>query len=283
MAIEAKQFQSEGIYQARAPLRSILDDLGQIGKLLLGIKAGRKAFRLAAGAALLVGVVSAVAAGVMESNVLKFCASLGFTIALVLFIYSFIYGRALIKHQDRLRLMQDLSQSLIRDAHKSAPFSAKLVLKATPTLIKEEAWTVRKNGKQQFFDEEFASLKGEFLDGTVLTETVDELTRKRTYRNPRGKYKTKLRSRYFVTLRFDYPNKLYGDARTANDTLHEEIRLPSSATLRDLRVTEKAIVVKAMVVLSKDIVQSSEMSSLGAYRILNLARRLAGSAPGASS
>ena len=283
MAIDAKQLQSQGIYQARAPLRSILDDLGQIGKLLLEIKAQRKMLRLAAGAALLVGLGSAIAAGVMEISVLKFCALFGFTLAPALFIYSFIYGRALIKHQDRLSLTQDLSQSLTRDAHKSAPFSAKLALKAAPTLIKEEAWIERKSGKQQFFEEEFLSLEGELLDGTVLTETVDEITRKRTYRNPRGKYKTKLRSRYFVTLHFDYPNKLYGDARTANQALHEEIRLPSSATLRDLRVTEKAIVVKAMVVLSKDIVQSSEMASMGAYRILNLARRLAGSTPGAAS
>jgi hypothetical protein len=175
-----------------------------------------------------------------------------------------------------------LSQSLIRDVHKSAPFSAKLVLKATPTLIKEEPWAARKSGKQQFFEEEFASLEVELLDGTVLTETVEELTRKRTYRNPRGKYKSKSRSRYFVTLRLGYPSGLYGDARTANDTLHEEVRVPSSATVRELRVTEKAIVVKAMVVLRQDVVQSSEMLSLGAYRILNLARRLAGT-PGASS
>jgi hypothetical protein len=282
MAIDAKQFQSEGIYQVQASLRSILDDLGQIGKILLAIKAQRKMLRLAAGAALLAGLGSAIAAGVTESGVLTFCAVVGFILAVTLFIYSFIFGRALLKHQDRIQLMQDLSQSLTRDIHKGEPFSVKLVLKATPTLIKEEAWTARKSGKQQFFEEEFASLEVELLDGTVLTETVEELTRKRTYRNPRGKYKSKSRSRYFVTLRLGYPSGLYGDARTANDTLHEEIRVPSSATVRELRVTEKAIVVKAMVVLRQDVVPSSEMLSLGAYRILNLARRLAGTT-GASS
>ncbi|MGD0301472.1 MAG: hypothetical protein ABSE86_30715 [Bryobacteraceae bacterium] len=283
MAIDAKQFQSLGIYQAKAPLRSILDDLGQVGKILLANKARRKMLRLAAGAALLVGLGSAVAAAATGSGWLKLCAVAGFVPALALFIYSFIYGRALIKHQDRLQLMQDLAQSLTRDVHKSAPLSAKLVLKAAPTLIKEEPWTARKSGKQQFFEEEFLSLEVELLDGTVLSETVEELTRKRTYRNPRGKYKTKSRSRYFVTLRFGYPSDLYGDARTANDTLHEEVRVPSSATVRDVRVTEKAVVVKAMVALRQDVVQSSEMLSMGAYRILNLARRLAGSAPGAAS
>jgi hypothetical protein len=283
MAIDAKQLRAQGIYQAHAPLRSILDDLAQIGALLQKIKAQRKTLRIISGASALAGLICAIAAGVKGSNVLGFCSFLGFALALALFIYSFIYGRALIKHEYRHTLMQDLSNTLPRDAHKSAPFSARLALKATPTLIREEAWPARRNGKQQFLQEEFLSIEGDLLDGTALTEKVNELTRKRTYRNPRGKYKTKLRSRYLISLRFDYPSKLYGDARTANDALHEEIRVPDSAALRDMRVSEKAIVMKALIKLSKDIVQASSMLSMGAYRILNLARRTAGSTPGGAS
>jgi hypothetical protein len=283
MAIDANQLRAQGIYQATAPLRSILDDLAQIGALLQQIKSRRKTFRFISGASALAGLVCAIAAGVMRSNVLGFCSFLGFAFALALFIYSFIYGRAMIKHQYRHTLMQALSNTLPRDAHKSAPFSARLALKATPALIREEAWPARRSGKQRFLQEEFLSLEGELLDGTALTEKVNELTRKRTYRNPRGKYKTKLRSRYLVSLRFAYPSELYGDARTANDALHEEIRVPESAALRDMRVSEKAIVVKALVKLSEDVVQSSAMLSMGAYRILNLARRMAGSTQGGAS
>ena len=75
-------------------------------------------------------------------------------------------------------------------------------------------------------------------------------------------------------LRFSYPDAVYGDARPAYEALHEEIRLPGSATLRDTRVTEKAIVVKAMVMLKEDLDQTMAMLSLGVYRILNLARRV---------
>jgi hypothetical protein len=283
MAIDAKLLQAQGVYQVKAPLRSLLDDLAQIGTLLEGIKTLRKRMRRVAGLSALAGLLCAIAAGALGSNVLGFCSFLGFVFALILFIYSFIYGRALYKHQDRYTLMLELSRILPLDADKSAPFAAKLVFKPNPTLLKEEAWPERKNGKQKFFEEEFLSLEGELLDGTVLAETIIELTRKRTYQNPRGKYKTKVRSRYWVTIRFDYPSDLYGDARGAQEALHEEIRVPESATVRDLRVTEKAIVVKAMVNLRKDIVQATAMLSMGAYRILNLARRMAGSTPGASS
>jgi hypothetical protein len=274
MGIDARQLQAQGRYQARAPLHSLLDDFGQIRKLVQEIVAGRKMIRRIAGIAALAGLLSALASGATGNTLLGFCSLLGFTFALILLIYSFIYGRALVKHQDRPTLMQDLSKMLPQDAGQNADFSATLALKAEPALVRQEAWLARRNGKQEFFAEKFLSLEGTLLDGTVLTETVNELTRKRTYQNPRGKQKTKLRRRYLLTLRFGYPSGLYGDARAAHETLHEDIRMPEYATLRDLRVTEKAIVVKAMV-LREDIVQASSMLSMGAYRILNLARRLA--------
>jgi hypothetical protein len=280
MAIDARQLQADGRYQAHAPLATLLDDLGQIKKLLQEILAGRKMIRRVAGIAALAGLLSAVAAGATGSAVLGFGSFFGFTLALILFVYSFIYGRALVKHQDRLGLIEDLSKIFPQDAGKGSKFSATLVLKPAPTLIREEEWIEKTNGKQKFFEEEFLSLEGELLDGTVLNETVEELTRKRTYKNPRGKFKTKLRTRYLITLRLAYPSDLYGDARAAYQTLHEEIRVPQSATLRDLRVTEKAIVVKALVNVRQGIVQTSAMLSMGAYRILNLARRLAAGKPG---
>jgi len=51
--------------------------------------------------------------------------------------------------------------------------------------------------------------------------------------------------------------------------------VPESATLRDTRVTEKAIIVKSVVILREDVAQTCAMMSLGAYRVLNLARRVA--------
>ena len=221
------------------------------------------------------GLVLAVAAGAMGNNALGFLAFLGFTTGVGLFIYSFVYGRAMHGHQSRCQLVKELFKVHQQDADPRSPFSVRLAMKSQPTLVKEEPWADRKNGKQKFFQEDYLSIEGELLDGTVLSENLTELTRKRSFTNPRGKSKTKTRSRYILALKFRYPNDLYKDARPAQQALHEGVRVPSSANVRELRVDEKAITVKSMVKVEGEIVQASAMSCLGAYRILNLARRLA--------
>ena len=283
MAIDVSQLQERGVYESRLPLDALLQDLERIGKLQAETLAFRKKLRIGAGFVLLAGVAIAIAAASGSSSAFGFSAFLVFALAVALFVYSFIYGRKLCKHSDRLVTMRELSKVRRQDAHAKSPFAARLAIVGEPKLIREEAWTPRKNGKQKFFAEEFLSLEGELLDGTVLTETITELSRKRTYSNPRGKIKSKTRLRYLVTVRFAYPPDRYGDARQANDALHEEIRVPSSAAVRDTRVSEKSIVIKALVKMSPDVLQTCAMLSMGAYRILNLARRMAAKAPGQAS
>jgi Tfp pilus assembly protein PilN len=78
-----------------------------------------------------------------------------------------------------------------------------------------------------------------------------------------------------VTLRFAYSSELYGDARRAQLALHEQVRVPPSAKLRSVRVSGKAIAMKGLVVLERDIAVTAGMLSMATYRILNLARRVA--------
>ena len=178
-------------------------------------------------------------------------------------------------HHSRYELLKNLFDVLQRDADQRSSFSVKLALKPQPALLREEPWPDRKNGKQKFFEEDYLSIEGELLDGTVLSENLTELTRKRSFTNPRGKSKTKTRSRYILALKFRYPNDVYADARPAHQALHEQIRVPSTAIVRETRVDEKAITVKSMVTIEQEIVQATTMTCLGAYRILNLARRMA--------
>ncbi len=275
MAIDKKQLQSAGIYQANAPLSSILDEVEQIVCFLQEIESERRKLRKFGGLFIAGGLVLAIVSGVLNIKALGFLAFLGFTTGVGLFIYSFVYGRAMHGHQSRCQLVKELFKVHQQDADPRSPFSVRLAMKSQPTLVKEEPWADRKNGKQKFFQEDYLSIEGELLDGTVLSENLTELTRKRSFTNPRGKSKTKTRSRYILALKFRYPNDLYKDARPAQQALHEGVRVPSSANVRELRVDEKAITVKSMVKVEGEIVQASAMSCLGAYRILNLARRLA--------
>ena len=275
MAIDKKKLQTEGTYQAKAPLSSILDEVEEINCFLQGIEGERHKLRKFGGLFMAGGIVLAIGAGVVGINALAFLAFLAFTCGVGLFIYSFVYGRAMHGHQGRCQLLKDLFGAHQRDADPRSSFSVRLALKPQPTKLKDEPWPLRKDGREQYFKEEYLSIEGELLDGTVLSESLTELTRKRTFKNPRGKPKVRTRSRYILALKFRYPSDVYKDARPAQQALHEEIRVPSSANVRETTVDEKAISVKSMVLLDREIVQASAMSCLGAYRILNLARRLA--------
>jgi len=280
MALDTKKLQTSGVYEARAPFAALLQDIEQIGNMVQAAETKRHNLRKYAGGAMILGLVSAIIAGAINSNAFGFSAFLAFTVGVGMFIYSFISGRELHKHHDRYELLRDLSKTLQVDADPKAKFAVKLAIKADPTLLREELVPQKKNGKQKFFEEDFLTMAGELLDGTYLEQTVTENTRSRTHTNPRGKTKTKTRARYLLSVRLVYPGDLYGDARAAQQMLQEQLRLPDSATLKSLGVSEKAISIKTMVGLEQDVPKASAMACLGAYRILNLARRNAGGAKG---
>ena len=275
MAIDKKKLQTEGTYQVKAPLRSILEDVDQMVSFLQAIESERHKLRKFGGLFIAGGIVLAIGASIVGINIIAFLGFLAFTCGVGLFIYSFVYGRAMHGHQSRCQLLKELFGVHQQDADPRSPFSVRLALKPQPTKLKDESWPLRRDGREQFFKEEYLSIEGELLDGTVLSENLTELTRKRTFKNPRGKPRTRTRSRYILALKFRYSSDVYKDARSAQQALHEEIRVPSSVNVRETTVDEKAITIKSMILLDREIVQASAMSCLGAYRILNLARRLA--------
>src|SRR5260370_28229802 len=112
MAIDRKQLQSVGIYQAQAPLRSILEDLDQIGNFMQEIESERHKLRKFGGISMGGGLVLAIAAGAMGNNALGFLAFLGFATGVGLFIYSFVYGRSMHTHHSRYELLKDLFRVL---------------------------------------------------------------------------------------------------------------------------------------------------------------------------
>ena len=276
MAIDAAKLRKTGIYDTRAPLPTLLADLDQIGGMVQAAEATRRRVRIYSGLAMILGIVCAVLAGLVGSTVFSFLCFLTFALGVGLFIYSFITGRDFHKHHDRYELLRDISKGIQPDADPRAKFAVKLQMKSNRSFVREEPVPHRKNGKQKFYEEQFLSISGELLDGTHIEETVTELARERTYTNPRGKTKSKTRQRYLLNVALYYPGDVYGDARHAQHLLSEKIHVPTSAMVKNVNVTEKAISVKTMLRAEKEIPRASSMVCLGAYRILNLARRGAG-------
>jgi hypothetical protein len=275
MAFDQKQLEKLGIYETKSPLPTLLGDLDQISIIAAAME-GQKKKRVKAGVQILVGGLIGTVFGLFTSlgvlTALSFLAAAG---GVAWIIHAKVTAGKLVDHRARLQIAKERIAMIQQDVNLQAPFSFRLALSSNPTQQPEEHWSGRKNGKQQFCEECWLSLEGHLLDGTVLCDEIKDLTRKRTYSNPRGKRKTKVRTTYQVNVSFYYPKSIYGDARPAEQLLHGEVKVAPSARLRDVRVNEKAIALKAQVASENEIVQTAGMLSVGGYRILNLARRMA--------
>jgi hypothetical protein len=200
----------------------------------------------------------------------------GVACAVILWVAAYRYGRNLTTYRWRFELLGRLAESLQQDGDPKAPVKVSLGLKDRARLLKEEIWPARPRGKQRFSEDDWLSIQGRFLDGAEFSETVYELIRRRTYVNPRGKSKTKYRSRHFIGLRLACPQELYGDLRPLEEGLKKNLRLPASATVRGVKVGEKAVFLKVRVAEAAELIQANVMMLLGLYRALNLARQMQG-------
>jgi hypothetical protein len=275
MAFNQQQLEKAGVYEAKSSLSSLLTDLEQIAGIAEAVAARQKARAKTGGWTILAGVIGAIAGAATGVGLLSLVSILAIIFGIGWWIYSFFGGARLTGHRVRLDIAKARLAMIQQDAGAQAHFSLRLALASNPTHLSQEAWTGRKNGRQQFFEECWLSLQGPLLDGTVVTDEIKDLKRTRTFTNASGKRKTKHRLTHLVNVRFSYPKELYGDARPAEKALHGEMKVAPSATLRDVRVTEKAITMKALVEAEKEIVTTAGMLSVGGYRILNLARRIA--------
>jgi hypothetical protein len=271
--VNLEQLEKLGIYEAQSSVTSLLSDLDQIAgfaKVVLARKHGQRKIALYL---ILAGVAGTVLGALI--NPLLLVSIPAFIGGLAWLIYSFVSKGKILAHPKRLEITRECLTMIQPDAKAEKPFSLRLALSSKPIRLSQEAWHGRKNGQQEFLEETWLSLQGPLLDGTVLSDEVRELSRKRTYSNARGKRKTKSRVTYLVNVRFAYPKERYGDARPAEQALKGEVKVGPRATLRSVRVTEKAIALKAMVSSDLEITPTAGMLSMGGYRILNLARRMA--------
>jgi len=265
MGVDAARLRKEGLYEAQAPLQALAGDFDVIERLAMTWRKDRKHLHIAAWISIVLGIACiflSIAAG------LTIIAG-----AITIFLIARRHGRAVVLNASRCGPAKALGVMLANDASGQAPVNVRLAFDAKRELLSEQEWPARKKGKQKFFRASWFSLETKLLDGTQFSETIEDLIRQRSYVNPRGKSKTKTRTRNMVTQRFVYPSELYGNARGLGTWLQNEIKLPASATLQSLKVDEKQVRAKALVKQGSDLANASSMLALGVYRALNLSRR----------
>jgi hypothetical protein len=278
MAIDLEQVRKGFVFQSSAPIGAVLEDLQTIAQADQQFARVRKA-RFWRGMMCVGGLVLGIvlAASEILTTLAVFLIVLAPIAAIVFFVKAATYGGKLKKYHWRYETLRDLCGTLLRDTHPNAPVNVSLALQDTSRLVSEAPWPVRKKGKQSFSDDSWLFAGGQFLDGAQYSLALRELIRKRTYVNPRGKYKTKYRSWYFLTVRVVCPKDLYGDLRPLENGLRKTARLPQSCVLRGVKAAGKAVAMKVRVDRMEDVRGTAVMMFLALYRGLNLARRLHGS------
>lgn len=272
MAIARTQLRTTGVYASQGPLDALLDGLGEIEQACRKWKAYRKKM-VWFGVLLLFGGMACLVL-LNEFPFLILAGILAIAAAVGCFVYAYRYARKVLGHTDRCATVRGIADSLRDDTHAKAPAAVKLSFTDEHRISKgERPFPQRKKGKQRFFEDEWLSLENTFLDGTVMTERVTDLVRIRSYVNPRGKWKSKTRLHHVVALRMRYPDAVYGDASLLPVDIHGLVKLPSTASLHEVSVSGTAVKLKATVRSSSDLVRTSKMLQLGAYRILNLSRK----------
>ena len=274
MAIDARSLLKKGQFEMQGTLLSIVHSLDEIERIYQESAARRKMLRRVAGLWALAGLACGFLAVASDSRLYNRYGTLPcFIVAIALFIHSLFTGRRGMRYSSRHEVARKLLAIVQQDARENAAFSMRLSLDSHPQFVSQKPWPNRPHGHEKSFTETWLTLEGRLLDGTVLSQEITELTRTRTYRNPRGKNKVKTRKRFLVTMRFAYARDRYGDARRALQALKQPVRVPGSTRLRDVRVSEKAIAMKSLTQTGDQVPRATGMMALGAYRILNLAKR----------
>ena len=242
MPINVTELTKTWIYQAKAPLEIIAGDMAEIDALRLSRQKERNRLFTLACVALVVGLI-----------VTKFFPWIGVPI---LVAFGVLVWAGTIAHHtipaaaDRTNLVKGLATMLSGDAHKKAPVSVWLSLDQKGTTLSEKPWPVKKKGKERRAACEWLRLEAPMLDGTEFSQTITDFFRDRSYANPRGKIKKKRRTTSVVVQKYRFPVEIYGDpARFPEQEIGTMIQLPQSATLRGLRVSEKALTARVQVKL----------------------------------
>jgi len=269
MAIDQEKLNKEFIYEGRGVAAELIAGLDQLAPIEAKMKSRPARIRWAA-----LGVFIILIALFVATKVSIFLL-LTVVIPLALLIYSLFAAAHPVVH-DRVELLRLSLNTLNRDAGKKSLFDVSLRLRAKKEKLSEGPNPRKAGGKQILFKDPWLTLSARLADGTTVSESYIDLIRQRTKRNPRGKLKTKERRIVMIRVQLNYDPAVYGDASSAATKLVNPLRLPGGVQLKSVNTTARNVTVKAIVkgnLSTQSVHAAGEAMLLGAYRVLNLARR----------
>ncbi len=268
MAIDQQRLQHEYLFTGRGTAGELILALEQVGPIEAKLKARPARVRWVALIVFLILAASPFAGGPNLSF-------LTFVTPIALLIYSAFMDKGVVLH-DRVELLRRTLTMLNNDAASRGRFEVQLRLRPNKTKVSEGPNPGKGGGKLVLFHDAWLTVKGKLSDGTAISESFVDLTRQRTRRGSSGKMKTKERRLCSIRLQLKYNTALYGNASGLSGRLQKPFRLPAATIVKAVKTNDTSFDIKATVkgdVTSGPLHAASEAVWLGAYRILNLARR----------
>jgi hypothetical protein len=304
MTIELKQFRQSLTYTATAPLPVIAASLHEIQELFQIIEVKQKEYHQKApyyflgamGLFVLIFVLIIIASSLNIApslvgfvGILLFLGMIGLIIASIyasVMWFKFIkLNLAIYRYEVTNKVLQTLSRDVDKVAEADLYLSFQPIDKTEHTINtiphpQKAGWKISNHEHQ------WLKIQGRFLDKTRFQLTANELAKrqhgwKKSSSGNSKKYKSKTKSKGLdISLSLNYPQRRYGEIKNLENTLFEAIKLPSTASVRNVKITDKAI--HLLVRINPETVDNSEqihqtitMMLLSLYQVLNFAKKLA--------
>jgi hypothetical protein len=268
MGIDARKLKEEYIFTGKGPAAELLQEMDRISAMAKKFESRVFLVRWSALAVFLFFLVLGIALTGFFIFV-GFVAAVGILVgSMVMAASGVVAGRA-----EFLRL--NLSM-LSQDAGSKGSFQVMLRLRPNRQKLSEVPNPRHKGGREIWFRDSWLTLNGRLSDGTSIYESCTDLVRQRIRSNANGKRKTKERTNCSLRIQLTYDPLKYGKAPAAARAIQNPFRLPGTAQMKAFTFDEKSLAVKALVRSNPTgdaLHAANEAILLGAYRILNLARK----------
>lgn len=284
MAFTLKSFDRTLIYQGSPSAIQLQAHLKQIAEQDKQAEKRSKACFIIAVALGLLFVLLLVLGG-ETSSVPPALAGVVFIAAAVAGILSARWSRLDVPNL-RYILVMRLTDMLSRDMAKGAPFNTRIDF-TRPTAkkkqVSKEPWPARKGWKQALFEDPWLSLSGCFLDNTLFSLSITELTVVRSgwKQTGAGKSKHKVKTKpkgMEARLSLKFPRKKYGAITMLQSEIEGAVTLPPGVVLKKVKANDNQLLLHVKVgpySLNPDgFYQLFAQMLLSAYQVLNLSKEL---------
>ncbi len=268
MAIDERKLKEDFVFSGQGTASELTADLDQVAALDEKIK---QRIRLIRWSALVVFVGMAI----LAVTAWPAFWALAVVLPVGILIYSAVAANRPVL-QDRVSFLRLILRTLGQDTGQKGRLKVMMRLRSTREKLTEGVNPAKPSQKQKLFRDTWLTLDGRLSDGTSIHESCIDLIRQRLKKNARGTVKTKERRICLLRVQLDYNSETYGDATVIAGRLATPFLLPGGAAIKVSSFTPKALAMKAIVkgdVTPTNLLKVSEALLLGAYRILNLARR----------